>query len=149
MERRYPIHTLTLEAPMIDRDLLSSFLKCVVRKPCPLRPDVLNLCWATLTIVKLTCLFPKAVWRDTAGTNEHMNMKISVVAFAARSMDSSIYSHSISVCDMLCHFFGKSLSFRGRKLRRKCKNDLSTKSRILSLFCFFNGIPKLFPIHDP
>ena len=76
-------------------------------------------------------------------------MKISVVALTVRCMDSDIYSHSIAVCYMLCHFCGKRLSFRGRQLRGKRKNDFSSKTSIFPFFCKFSGIPEDFTLCCP
>ena len=142
MTRRHTLHPLASKAPVVNLDALPRLLQGSIGKPRPFRPEVFDFCWASLAVVQLAGLFSKSGWRDTACADKHMHMKISIIAVTARRMDSGINSNAITVCDMLCHFCGKYLSFRGRQLRGKRKDDFPSKSSVFPFFCKFSGIPE-------
>ena len=142
MTRRHPLHPLASKAPVVNLDVLPCLLQGSIGKPRPFRPEVFDFCRASLAVVQLAGFFSKSGWCDTACTDKHMNVPIPLISMTARSMDSGIYSHSIAVCDMLCHFCGKYLSFRGRQLRGKRKDDFSSKSSVFPFFRKFSGIPE-------
>lgn len=61
MTRRHTLHPLASKAPVVNLDVLPCLLQRTIRKPRPFHPEVFDFCRASLAVVQLAGLFPKAL----------------------------------------------------------------------------------------
>lgn len=90
---------------MIDRDLLSSFLKCAVCKPRPFFSDLLHFYRATnFHIIQFTRLLSKTLWPNPARTYEQMRMVITMITMMVRTMNCHVHNKTIAIGKIARHF---------------------------------------------